>query len=107
MFTFQKLSFIILTTLYLSLPRIAFMVNSLPTTNNNDANILYRLSPSSISHQNGMERVYALPDELVAQISNEPYFNSMYLPKRAAYMDLPWGKRALAKRAAYIDLPWG
>ncbi|XP_018650687.1 hypothetical protein Smp_052880 [Schistosoma mansoni] len=109
MLPFQKLSFVILTTLYLSLPWIISMVNTLPATNNNDPNILYRFPPSSsgsLSHQNGVERVY-LPEELLAQLSNDPYFNSMYLPKRAAYMDLPWGKRALAKRAAYIDLPWG
>ncbi|CAI2729076.1 unnamed protein product [Schistosoma spindalis] len=115
-FTLQKLSFVILTTFYLSLPWIISIVNTLPTANNNDPNILYRLTPSSVSsagasaslsHQNGGgERIY-LPEELLAQISNEPYINSLYLPKRAAYMDLPWGKRALAKRAAYIDLPWG
>ncbi|CAH8533733.1 unnamed protein product [Schistosoma bovis] len=117
-FTLQKLFFVILTTFYLSLPWIISIVNTLPTTNNNDPNILYRLTPSSssaaaagaaasLSHQNGGgERIY-LPEELLAQLSNEPYINSLYLPKRAAYMDLPWGKRALAKRAAYIDLPWG
>ncbi|CAH8544829.1 unnamed protein product [Schistosoma haematobium] len=116
-FTLQKSSFVILTTFYLSLPWIISIVNTLPTTNNNDPNILYRLTPSSssaaagaaasLSHQNGGgERIY-LPEELLAQLSNEPYINSLYLPKRAAYMDLPWGKRALAKRAAYIDLPWG
>nr|CAX75147.1 hypothetical protein [Schistosoma japonicum]CAX75148.1 hypothetical protein [Schistosoma japonicum]CAX75149.1 hypothetical protein [Schistosoma japonicum] len=102
MLTLHKLTFGVLTTLFLSLPWVIFTVNTLPATNTNDPNILYRLS--SAPHQNGLERVY-LPEELLA--SNEPYFNSMYLPKRAAYMDLPWGKRALAKRAAYIDLPWG
>ncbi|CAH8536777.1 unnamed protein product [Heterobilharzia americana] len=102
MFTVSKLCLIILATLYLSLPWITRVCNSLPTTNTNEQNVLYRFLP----HHIGVERVF-IPDEVLPSSQNDAYTSSMYLPKRSAYMDLPWGKRAFQKRAAYIDLPWG
>ncbi|CAH8821298.1 unnamed protein product [Trichobilharzia szidati] len=92
MFAISKFSFVILITLFISQPWITLVINAVPALNTNEQSITYP------GLQNPRAEVFFTEPTR----ESEELFRKHYY-----YPNLSTDRRLFRKRAAYIDLPWG